>query len=242
MEKVIVGLRSIYRAGFSRSSHFAAAIAHQHQHHHHHRLTSRSLFSSSSVATLPRCLPSAFGSPLAMGVGSTRSFSADVSHMPDINDPEVLLAFKDLMAESWDELPNSVIHDVKNALSKNTDDKAGQEVLKNVFRAAEAVEEFSGMVISLKMELDDSIGSFGEDVKPLPDEYANALHTVFQRYNDYLGAFGPDESYLQKKIETELGSKLIYLKMRCSGLDAQWGKVTLLGTSGLAGSYIEQRA
>ncbi|KAJ8772822.1 hypothetical protein K2173_027999 [Erythroxylum novogranatense] len=57
MEKVIVGLRSIYRAGFSRSSRFAAAIAHQHQ--HHHRLTSRSLFSSSSVATLPRCLPSA---------------------------------------------------------------------------------------------------------------------------------------------------------------------------------------
>ncbi|KAF2309861.1 hypothetical protein GH714_005406 [Hevea brasiliensis] len=162
--------------------------------------------------------------------------------MPVIQDPEIQNVLKDLMAASWDELPDALIHDVKNALSKNTDDKAGQEILKNVFCAAEAVEEFGGMLISMKMELDDSIGLSGEDVKPLSDDFVNALRTVYQRYSAYLDAFGPDEGYLRKKVEMELGSKMIYLKMRCSGLGSEWGKVTVLGTSGLAGSYVEQRA
>lgn len=52
-----------------------------------------------------------------------------------------------------------------------------------------------------------------------------ALRTVFDRYTTYLGAFGSDEVYLQKKVETELGSKMIYLKMRCSGIGSEWGKV-----------------
>lgn len=97
-----------------------------------------------------------------MSIGCTRSFSEDVAHMPVIKDPEIHRVFKDLMAASWDELSDTVIHDAKKALSKNTDDKAGQEVLKNVFSAAEAVEEFSGIIMSIKMEIDDSIGLSGE--------------------------------------------------------------------------------
>lgn len=82
--------------------------------------------------------------------------------MPDIKDPQLLNAFKDLMAENWDELPDSVVYDVKEALSKNTDDKAGKEVVANVFRAAEAVEEFGGIIVTLRMEIDDSVGLSGE--------------------------------------------------------------------------------
>ncbi|CAI0558371.1 unnamed protein product [Linum tenue] len=99
---------------------------------------------------------------MAINIGSKRSYSEDVAHLPEIKDPDVLCAFKDLMAASWDELDATVIHDVKNALPKNSDDKSGQEILKNIFQSAEAVEEFSGRVMSLKMELDDSIGMSGE--------------------------------------------------------------------------------
>lgn len=41
----------------------------------------------------------------------------------------------------------------------------------------------------------------------------------------YLNSFGPDETYLRKKVETELGTKMIHLKMRCSGIGSEWGKV-----------------
>ncbi|CAA7048035.1 unnamed protein product [Microthlaspi erraticum] len=178
----------------------------------------------------------------AMDIGMVRNFSEDVSHMPEMKDADVLNAFKELMAADWAELPSSVVHDAKNAVSKNTDDKTGQEALKNVFRAAEAVEEFGGILTSIKMEIDDSIGMSGENVKTLPDDIAKALRTAYQRYAEYLDAFGPEEVYLKKKVEMELGTKMIHLKMRCSGLGSEWGKVTVLGTSGLSGSYVEQRS
>ncbi|KAL9330574.1 hypothetical protein ACSQ67_000184 [Phaseolus vulgaris] len=155
-----------------------------------------------------------------------RFFSEDVTHMPNIKDPELYNAFKDLLAVNWSELPDSVVHDVKNVLSRNTDDKAGKEVVENVFRAAEAVEEFGGILVSLKLEIDDSIGVSGEDVKPLPNHIKNALNLIFDRYSTYLNSFGPDENYLRKKVEIELGASMINLKMRCSGLGAEWGKVS----------------
>ncbi|KAI7987673.1 hypothetical protein LOK49_LG13G00106 [Camellia lanceoleosa] len=173
---------------------------------------------------LQDCLP-----PFTMAIGSTRFFSEDVTHFPDIKDTEILFVFEDLMAASWDELPDALISDANKALSKNTDDKAAQEAVANVFRVAEAVEEFSGMLVSLRMAIDDSTGLGGEDVKPLPEEFVNALRTVYQRYTAYLDAFGPDETYLRKKVETELGTKMIHLKMRCSGIGSEWGKVTVLG-------------
>ncbi|XP_040997233.1 succinate dehydrogenase subunit 5, mitochondrial [Juglans microcarpa x Juglans regia] len=240
MDKTLV-LRSLYRSLCSRSYH-VAAVSHSFLRHQHQ--TSRSLFnlSSPSLSGSPNRPLSGCLSSLSMGIGSKRFYSEDVSHMPVVKDPKLYNAFKDLMANSWDELPSHVIHDVKAALSKSTDDTTGKEVVANVFRAAEAVEEFGDILVNLKMEIDDSIGMSGEDVKPLSDELKNALHTVHKRYTTYLDAFGPDETYLRKKVETELGTKMIHLKMRCSGLDSDWGKVTVLGTSGLSGSYVEQRA
>ncbi|KAH7523603.1 hypothetical protein FEM48_Zijuj06G0029400 [Ziziphus jujuba var. spinosa] len=242
MEKMMA-VRSLYRSLSSRS-YAMAAVNHQLLRHY---CGGRSLFNLSSPpasSTSPNhtLASSDFRSPFSMGLGSRRFYSEDHVHTPSIADPDLERAFKDLMATSWDHLPNHVIHDAKAALSKNTEDKAGKEVVENVFRAAEAVEEFSGMLLNLKMELDDTIGMSGENVKPLSDDHVKALRTIFDRYNTYLGAFGPNEAYLQKKVETELGSKMIYLKMRCSGMGSEWGKVTLLGTSGLSGSYIEHRA
>uniref|UniRef100_A0A7N0VD31 Uncharacterized protein n=1 Tax=Kalanchoe fedtschenkoi TaxID=63787 RepID=A0A7N0VD31_KALFE len=145
--------------------------------------------------------------PFSMNFGGRRFFSEDVSHLPDIKDPQILRVFKDFMAASWDELPDGLISAAKKALSKSTDDKTGQEILANVFRAAEAVEEFTGILVSLRMELDDTVGM------------------AHDRYMEYLSSFGPDEVYLRKKVETELGTRLIHLKMRCSGLGSEWGEV-----------------
>ncbi|KFK31827.1 hypothetical protein AALP_AA6G163600 [Arabis alpina] len=78
------------------------------------------------------------------------------------------------------------------------------------------------------MELDESIGMSGENVKPLPNDITNALPTAYQRYSDYREAFGPEEVYLKKKLELEeLGTKMIHLKMRCSSLGSEWGKVLM---------------
>ncbi|KAG7941514.1 hypothetical protein I3843_16G048400 [Carya illinoinensis] len=225
MDKTLA-LRSLYQSLCSRS-YRVIAVTHtlllRHSHLHTHDAT--------------RCLSS-----VSIAIRSKQFYSEDVTHMPIIKDPELRSVFKDLLAANWDERPNSVVHDVKVALSKSTDDTAGKEVVANVFRAAEAVEEFGGILVTLKMEIDDSIGLSGEDVKPLSDELKNALQTVYNCYNTYLDAFGPDETYLRKKVETELGTKMIHLKMRCSGLDSEWGKITVLGTSGLSGSYVEHRA
>ncbi|CAL1371703.1 unnamed protein product [Linum trigynum] len=236
----MVALRSLYRVASRRSSKGFAAVAGNQL--LHQQSTPRSLFTLSSATASANHITFGSRSPLAISIGSKRSYSEDVAHLPEIKDPDVLCAFKDLMAASWDELDATVVYDVKNALSKNSDDKSGQEILKNVFRSCEAVEEFGGMIMTLKMELDDSIGMSGEDVKPLTNDYAKAIRMFFERYSVYLESFGPDEAYLRKKVETELGSKMIFLKMRCAGLGSEWGKVTLIGTSGLAGSYVEQRA
>ncbi|KAL8132516.1 hypothetical protein AgCh_008125 [Apium graveolens] len=179
---------------------------------------------------------------MKMNIGGTRSYSDDVTHMPTIKDTEIKTAIKDLLAADWSELPSAITKDANRALSKDTEDKAGQETLKNVLLAAEAVEEFTGKLVSLRMEIDDSVGLSGENVKPLPDLFSKALLTAFQRYNAYLEAFGPDEAFLRKKVENELGTRMIHLKMRCGGLGSEWGKITVLGTSGLSGSYVEHRA
>ncbi|GAB2214284.1 hypothetical protein Droror1_Dr00018626 [Drosera rotundifolia] len=207
--------------------------------------TARSIFTLSCTSTSsdpPHRRSSDNLSAFAKSIGSTRFFSEDVAHFPDIKDPEIKNVFKDFIAANWDELPESLIHDAKAVLSKDTDDKTGKEALANVFRSAEAVEEFIGILVSLKMELDDSVGLSGEDVKPLPDKLVNALRVAYSRYTTYLDLFGPDESYLRKKVESELGTRMIHLKMRCSGIGSEWGKVTVLGTSGISGSYVEQRA
>ncbi|XP_075511496.1 succinate dehydrogenase subunit 5, mitochondrial [Primulina tabacum] len=229
-------LRSLCRTICRRSQAFSSSAAVENHIRHLH-------FSSSSFpASSPKTLPFDFLRPFVFRFGGIRYFSEDATDIPVIEDSDIKCAFKDLMATDWDELPPAVVEDVQRALSKNTEDKASQEFLKNVFRSAEAVEEFTEIVMSLKMEMDDIIGMSGENVKPLPEEHAKAMQILFDRYAAYLASFEPEENYLKKKVETELGTKMIYLKMRCSGLDADWGKVTVLGTSGISGSYIEHRA
>nr|VDD59870.1 unnamed protein product [Brassica oleracea] len=161
--------------------------------------------------------------------------------MPEIKDSGVLKSFQRTDGCRLGSALLLLLTTPKRSL-ENTDDKGGQEALMNVFRAAEAVEEFGGILTSLKMEIDDSIGMSGENVKSLPEDITKALHLAYHRYTTYLDAFGPEEVYLKKKVEMELGTKMIHLKMRCSGLGSEWGKVTALGTSGLSGSYVEQRA
>jgi hypothetical protein len=65
-------------------------------------------------------------------------------------------------------------------------------------------------------------------VGPLPGYVEDAVKSTYDRYMKYLESFGPDEHYLRKKVETELGTKMIHLKMRCSGIGAEWGKLRLL--------------
>ncbi|KAG9442358.1 hypothetical protein H6P81_018212 [Aristolochia fimbriata] len=144
----------------------------------------------------------------ASSFSTRRLFSVDVSTLPPISDPEIKAVFRDLMAASWVELPHAVIKDAEKALSKNTEDKAGQEALVNVIRAAEAVEHFAGVLVSLRMELDDSIGLGGENVGPMAKDLQDALAAAYNRYSAYLDAFVPDETYLRKKVETELGTKI----------------------------------
>ncbi|KAL5683485.1 hypothetical protein ACJX0J_009870, partial [Zea mays] len=128
-----------------------------------------------------------------------RFFSSNEKHLPAISDPEIEAAFKDLLAASWNELPDSLVAEAKKAVSKATDDNAGQEALKNVFGAAEACEEFSGTLVTLRMALDDLCGLTGENVGPLPGYIEDAVKAAYNRYMTYLESFGPEENYLRKK-------------------------------------------
>ena len=66
------------------------------------------------------------------------------------------------MAVDWEELPDPVQDDVMNALSKDIDDKAGQEALASAWHVAKVVEQFCGVLESLRMELDEISGKTGE--------------------------------------------------------------------------------
>ncbi|KAH9618203.1 hypothetical protein KSS87_010869 [Heliosperma pusillum] len=235
-------MRSLYRSPSIKSSLYSTVLGNRFLHDtFSQQPSSRSFFSLSSssplIPTFPDCR-----SPFGTSVGSIRSFSIDVAHYPEIKDPEINNIFKDFMAAGWGELPDSLIKGALKVLAKDTDDTAGKESLKNVFRAAEAVEEFIGTLESLRMAIDDHGGLSGENEKPYPEYYGQALKTAYDRYTKYLDSFGPDEFYLKKKVETEVGTRMIHLKMRCSHLGSEWGKVTVLGTSGISGSYVEQRA
>jgi hypothetical protein len=71
--------------------------------------------------------------------------------------------------------------------------------------------------------------SFLQNVGPLPGYIEDAVKAAYNRYMTYLESFGPEEHYLRKKVETELGTKMIHLKMRCSGIGSEWGKVRFSG-------------
>ncbi|KAH7442543.1 hypothetical protein KP509_03G093400 [Ceratopteris richardii] len=171
-----------------------------------------------------------------------RMMNTNVSTLPDIADKNILHALKALMAVNWTEISDEAKDAVEAALTNSTSDNAGLEKLKDAWRAAEAVEKFSGTLVTLRMCLDDMSGLTGENVKPLPPLLLDALKTALSRYRNYLAAFKEDEFYLKKKVEVELGTLLVHIRQRCSGLDPEWGDISVIGTAGIAGSFIEYRA
>lgn len=112
------------------------------------------------LISLSMSLKSGGNNPTSLNL--RRFFSSNEKHLPAISDPQIESAFKDLLAASWNELPHGLVEEAKKAVSKATDDKAGQEALENVFRAAEACEEFGGTLVTLRMALDDLCGLTGE--------------------------------------------------------------------------------
>lgn len=101
-------------------------------------------------------------SPFKLVNGSIRAFSQVVAPLPDIKDSEIKAVFKDFIAADWGELPDSLIQEASKVLSKDSDDNFGKEALKNVVRAAEASEEFIGILETFKMAIDDLVGMSGE--------------------------------------------------------------------------------
>ena len=93
---------------------------------------------------------------------------------------------------------------------------------------------FGGAYISLiKTKLLQNVG-------PLPGYIEDAVKASYNRYMTYLESFGPEENYLRKKVETELGTKMIHLKMRCSGIGSEWGKVRILNVTCPCGTVLLQ--
>ncbi|CAM6105291.1 unnamed protein product [Calypogeia fissa] len=171
-----------------------------------------------------------------MGIG-IRHFS-DSSSIPVLSDPKAKEALKVLLATNWSKIEEDVSDAVKAAIAKGGPDV---DILSTVWSSAQACEIFADTLIALRMELDQLSGDTGEYVGRIPDSLTQALEAAYKKYIDYLESFGEDEEYLKKKVENDLGSILVQIKQRCNGLDPKWSKITLLGTSGLSGSYIELR-
>ena len=88
--------------------------------------------------------------------------STGIAHLPSISDPDILHALRQLMAVNWTEISDEAKDAVEAAVTKKTDDALGLEELKNAWRVAEAVEKFSGILVSLRMALDDYSGASGD--------------------------------------------------------------------------------
>lgn len=199
----------------------------------HSRATGKSILPASFVA-LRSSLPFHI---------QRRSIYSDLNELPTVNDPKIAKALNLLVAHPWLEIEEDVKQDVEKALTESSDE-AGKVTLQTAWAAAEAVEAFGEKLEHLRMALDElSGGKFGgEEVADIPEGLKEALKSSLRRYNKYLEAFEEGEDWIKKKVEVELGGSLLTVKQRCSGLEAAWGKVSLLGTSGLSGSYIEKRA
>ncbi|KAL2652780.1 hypothetical protein R1flu_020908 [Riccia fluitans] len=166
-----------------------------------------------------------------------RRMSSDIAKIPKLSDPAADEALHLLLATEWAELSQGVKDSVEAALAKSND-----ATLSTVWTSAQAVEKFAGTLESLRMEFGELNGANGETVRKVPDSLLKALDAVFKKYRNYLASFVEDEDFLKKKVQNDLGAILLQIKQRCTGLGPEWGEVSLLGTSGLSGSYIERRS
>ncbi|GJP43783.1 hypothetical protein CLOM_g3199 [Closterium sp. NIES-68] len=168
--------------------------------------------------------------------------TADLVKLPRVSDPNALNTLKEALATGWIPCDSSLISKIDKTIA-STEDAVAKEALTSLKAAAEAVEVFGEKLELLRLDLDElSGGKFGgEAVGKIPEDMKAALTSALKRYSAYLGAFKEEEGWLQRKVKEELGGALITVKQRCSGLEEEWNQISLLGTSGLSGSYIEQR-
>lgn len=96
-------------------------------------------------------------SPQAMSTSA--SF---VSNLPPVKDTRIAKALSGLMGHGWLKLEPQVKSAVENAISGGSDDPEGKETLVDAWRAAEAVENFGGLLIEMLMEINDLCGATGE--------------------------------------------------------------------------------
>ncbi|KAG0593467.1 hypothetical protein KC19_1G332100 [Ceratodon purpureus] len=195
------------------------------QNFHSDRSMARGILSHISVTSKVRCMASA-------------SF---VSNLPPIQDVKIAKALSGLLGHGWLKIEPQVRSAVESAISGGSDDSAGKETLIDAWKAAQAVESFGGLLVDMLLEINDLCGDTGENVGTIPNSTYEAVEAAHKKYMLYLSAFGGDEVYLRKKVETELGGMLLQIKQRLTGMDPKWAEISVLGTSGLAGSYIEKR-
>lgn len=170
-----------------------------------------------------------------------RASGSFASDLPPVQDAMVAKALSGLLGHGWLKIEPQVRSAVESAISSGGGDSAGKETLVDAWAAAQAVENFGGLLVEMLLEISDLCGDTGEDVRGIPDATYEAVEAVHRKYMMYLSAFGEDEVYLRKKVETELGGVLLQIKQRLTGMDPKWSEISVLGTSGLAGSYIEKR-
>eukprot|EP00899_Mesostigma_viride_P001857 jgi/Mesvir1/11672/Mv00066-RA.1 len=150
-----------------------------------------------------------------------------------------------LFSCDWTNLDPEVDSEVKAILDDRNAAAQCPELyhdLRDAYSVATSVEMFSERVAALRHMLDHENGDTGDNVHDLQEDLAQSLQVVLSRYNGYLSSFAPEEARLQKKVETDLGWQMLQLRQRVNGLDANgWGKLSVLGTCGISGSYIERR-
>lgn len=164
-----------------------------------------------------------------------------VSDLPPVQDATIAKALSGLLGHGWLKIEPQVRSAVESAISGGGDNSAGKETLIDTWAAAQAVESFGGLLIDMLLEISDLCGDSGENVGTIPASTYEAVEAAHRKYMAYLSAFGGDEVFLRKKVELELGGVLLQIKQRLTGMDPKWSEISVLGTSGLASSYIEKR-
>ncbi|CAM6008092.1 unnamed protein product [Sphagnum balticum] len=172
-----------------------------------------------------------------------RPMTTYLAALPDIKDTRIWNTLNALLGGSWLNIDPEVAAAVESVLASKSEDNVGKEALATAWRSAKAVETFGGGLSELLMEVSDISGSTGEDVNPLPESTQKAVEAALGKYVQYLDSFDEEsEAYLKKKVENDLGSLLVQIKQRFSSTDSKWSKITLLGTTGISGSYVERRS
>jgi hypothetical protein len=172
-----------------------------------------------------------------------RPMTTFLAALPDIKDTRIWNTLNALLGGSWLNIDPEVAAAVESVLASKSEDNVGKEALATAWRSAKAVETFGGGLSELLMEVSDISGSTGEDVNPLPESTQKAVEAALGKYVQYLDSFDEEsEAYLKKKVENDLGSLLVQIKQRFSSTDPKWSKITLLGTTGISGSYVELRS